>query len=160
MKQAYVLFQYGSLTFSNFKTFFTVDIFLKKCVVCDSRQYLVSGADEFEVDEIAESRDVDEEVAAGAGLDVLAMAACCLAARSWFLSLAVREGFKQNKKKTAKYPLFVDRGGPQKCISKGGGCRRICIKNFFNVIMINFKKVDKSWGGSNKVDKVLNLGTF
>ena len=74
MKQAYVLFQYGSLTLSSFKTFFTVDVFLKKCVVCDSRQYSVSGADEFEVDEIAESCDVDKEVAAGARLNVLAMA--------------------------------------------------------------------------------------
>ena len=46
-------------------------------------------AAESEVDEIDESVDVDEEVAAGAGMDVLAMSASCLAARSWFLFLAV-----------------------------------------------------------------------
>ena len=38
-----------------------------------------SVADEFEVDLINESVDVDEEVASGAGSDVLARTDCCLA---------------------------------------------------------------------------------
>ena len=45
----------------------------------------------------------------------------------------------------------------------GGGGRRMWIKKFLNVNIINFEKVDKpKVGGSDNVDKVilLNFGTF
>ena len=44
-----------------------------------------------------------------------------------------------------------------------GGGRRMWIKKFLNVNIINFEKVDKpEGGGSDNVDKVilLNFGTF
>ena len=54
-------------------------------------------------------------------------------------------------------------GGSPKVDKQGGGSRRMWIKKFLNVNIINFEKVDKpKGGGSNNVDKVilLNFGTF
>ena len=66
--------------------------------------------------------------------------------------LLLREGLL--KKKTANYPLFVDKGGGP----------LMWIRKFLNVNIINFEKVDKpeGGGGSDIVDKgiLLNVGTF
>ena len=78
------------------------------------------------------------------------------------LLIILRDGFQ---KKSANYPHFVDKGGrgSQNVDKRGGGGRRMWIKKFLNVNIINFENVDKpEGGGSDNVDKVilLNFGTF
>ena len=54
-----------------------------------------------------------------------------------YVILLVREGFE--RKKTVNYQHFVDKGGgPRMWISDGGVGRRVLIKKFLSVNIINF----------------------
>ena len=72
----------------------------------------------------------------------------------------LREGFQ---KKTANYPLFLDKGVGFLKVDKRWGGQRGWMKKFLNMNIINFKKVKKPRGGGRTkwiMIFLLNLGTF